>query len=358
MKNRLYGLDVLRIISAIFVCAFHTNGHLGATYGLLTEFVSMSAVFMTLFFILSGYSLFISNSDKSFLSGNTYSIYLKKRFISIVPMYYIASLIYVITEFVKSPGGALLQTVVLFPIELLGIQSVFNSLFSLTHNGGTWFISCILICYLIYPAIQEFVIRISNKIKIFILLVMVFVLLYAPIVVWYFDLSSIYSNPFFRLLEFFIGVFIASMKPSLDKMEFVKKHLYNWKYIILISALMVTGVTIAVNFDITVGNYMLYSWICLPCFLALIVALSGVSFEKMNNMCRKILLSLSKMTYCLFLAQLFSNKISKVIIHRYRISNNLMIIFIGWGVCILITVLLHAGIEKRIKRCFKRLLLE
>ena len=105
MKNRLYGLDVLRIISAIFVCAFHTNGHLGATYGLLTEFVSMSAVFMTLFFMLSGYSLFISNSDKSFLSGNTYSIYLKKRFISIVPMYYIASLIYVITEFVKSPGG-------------------------------------------------------------------------------------------------------------------------------------------------------------------------------------------------------------------------------------------------------------
>ena len=190
------------------------------------------------------------------------------------------------------------------------------------------------------------------------MLVMVFVLLYAPIVVWYFDLSSIYSNPFFRLLEFFIGVFIASMKPSLDKMEFVKKYLYNWKYIMLISALMFTGVTIAVNLDIAVGNYMLYSWICLPCFLALIIALSGVSFEKMNNKCRKMLLGLSEITYCLFLAQLFSNKISKVIIHRYSISSNLMIIFIGWSVCILITALLHAGIEKRIKRYFKRLLLE
>lgn len=312
---------------------------------------------MTLFFILSGYSLYISNSGESIFSNERIIRYFKKRFISIVPMYYIVGLIYVITELVKSPV-AILQTVVLFPIELLGIQSVFNSLFSLTHNGGTWFISCILICYLIYPAMQEFVIRLRNKTKIFIMAVMVFVLLYAPIVVWYFDLSSIYSNPFFRLLEFFIGVFIASMKPSLDKMEFVKKYLYNWKYIILISVLMFTGVTLAVYLDIAVGNYMLYSWICLPCFIALIIVLSGVSFEKMNNKCRKMLLSLGEMTYCLFLAQLFSNKISKVIIHRYIISNNLMIIFIGWSVCILITLLMHVGIEKRIKRYFKRLLLE
>ena len=190
------------------------------------------------------------------------------------------------------------------------------------------------------------------------MLVMIFVLLYATIVVWYFDLNSIYSNPFFRLLEFSIGIFIASMKPSLDKMEFVKKYLYNWKSIFIISVLMITGVTIAVNLDIAVGNYMLYSWICLPCFIVLIVALSGVSFEKMNDKLRIILLSLSEMTYCLFLAQLFSNKISKLIIYRYSISNILLIIFISWSVCISITVLLHAGIERRIKRYFKRLLLE
>lgn len=107
MKNRLYGLDVLRIISAIFVCAFHTNIHLGATYGLLTEFVSMGAIFMTLFFILSGYSLFISNSGKSFFSGNTYFIYLKKRFISIVPMYYFAGILYAIFESVVNRGGGI-----------------------------------------------------------------------------------------------------------------------------------------------------------------------------------------------------------------------------------------------------------
>lgn len=105
MKNRLYGLDVLRIVSALFVCAFHTNGHLGARYGFLTNFIRMGAVFMTLFFILSGYSLFISNSGESLFSTERLKRYFKKRFISIIPMYYIVSLIYVIVELIKSRGG-------------------------------------------------------------------------------------------------------------------------------------------------------------------------------------------------------------------------------------------------------------
>ena len=110
MKNRLYGLDVLRIVSALFVCAFHTNIHLGARYGILTNFIRMGAVFMTLFFILSGYSLFISNSGESLFSTERLKRYFKKRFISIIPMYYIVGLIYVITEFVKSPGGGYIIT--------------------------------------------------------------------------------------------------------------------------------------------------------------------------------------------------------------------------------------------------------
>ena len=251
----------------------------------------------------------------------------------------------------------MLQTILLFPIEALGIQSVFESLFSYTHNGGTWFISCILICYLIYPALQELLIRIQDKTKIIILIFIVFVLLYSPIVVRYFDLSPIYSNPFFRLLEFFIGVIIASMKNRFDESKSIK-YVYNWAFVFCISVLMIASVTLAVKLNIGVNNYMLYSWICLPCFIALIIALSGISFKSMGISSKKMLLYLSEATYCLFLAQLFSNKISKVIIHRYSISSNLMIIFIGWSVCILITALLHAGMEKRIKRYFKRLLLE
>lgn len=252
----------------------------------------------------------------------------------------------------------MLQTILLFPIEALGIQSVFESLFSLTHNGGTWFISCILICYLIYPALQELLIRMLNKTKLVLLILIVFVLLYSPFVVWYFDLSSIYSNPFFRLLEFFIGAIIASMKDRLDESKIIKKYVYNWTFVFCTSVLMIFGVTLAEKLHIAVGNYMLYSWVCLPCFIALMISLSGVSFKSMGFFSKRIILYFSETTYCLFLAQLFSNKISRVVIQQYHVNSNWAIAFIAWGICIIITVLLHEGIEKRFKIHFKRLFKE
>lgn len=104
-KQRLYGLDILRIIAAVMVCAFHTNGHLNANYGWLTAFVSQGAIFMTLFFMLSGYSLYIGYSGKSFVEKNNLILFLKKRFISVVPMYWVTGFIFVIGETLKSGGG-------------------------------------------------------------------------------------------------------------------------------------------------------------------------------------------------------------------------------------------------------------
>lgn len=215
-----------------------------------------------------------------------------------------------------------------------------------------------MICYLLYPALHELVLRMGVKHKIIIQLIIIFVLLYSPFIVWYFKCSSIYSNPFFRLLEFFLGVIIASMRNSLDDIEFVRKYLYNWISVVIISFLMIIGVTVAVKLHIAVGNYLLYSWVCLPCFIALIIALSGISFEKIKNRTKRSIIFFSEMTYCLFLSQLFSNKISKFIIHKFDISNNLIIVFIGWNVCIVITVFLHEGMEKRLKQHFNKFLLE
>ena len=57
MKRRLVGLDVFRIMSAVVVFLFHTQMHMGADFGFLNEFIHMGAIFMTGFFMLSGYAL-------------------------------------------------------------------------------------------------------------------------------------------------------------------------------------------------------------------------------------------------------------------------------------------------------------
>lgn len=64
-RKRYIGLDVFRIASITVICAFHTIIHLGVNYGILQPFCRMGAVFMTAFFVLSGYSLFVSYSDKN-----------------------------------------------------------------------------------------------------------------------------------------------------------------------------------------------------------------------------------------------------------------------------------------------------
>ena len=56
-------------------------------------------------------------------------------------------------------------SLLLTPVEIFGVQSVFNSLFGILHNGGTWFISCILFAYFVYPLNHKLLINLSIKLK-------------------------------------------------------------------------------------------------------------------------------------------------------------------------------------------------
>lgn len=62
-KNyRLIGIDILRILSALVVFFFHARVHLHCSFGVLSGFVEMGAIFMTAFFMLSGFVLQYTNS--------------------------------------------------------------------------------------------------------------------------------------------------------------------------------------------------------------------------------------------------------------------------------------------------------
>ena len=60
LKKKYFGLDIIRIVSALMVCMFHTTIHLDCDYGVLQGMSIMGAVFMTSFFLLSGFSLFVN----------------------------------------------------------------------------------------------------------------------------------------------------------------------------------------------------------------------------------------------------------------------------------------------------------
>ena len=150
--ERLIGLDVFRILSVLMIFFFHT-GHIDCSYGLLQGFISMGAMFMTAFYMLSGFALSYTNQHRNLLDITELKQYGIKRFIGIMPLYWVIAIIYTVYTIICE-DASLLKNIVLIPIEILGLQTVFCSLFGETHNGGTWFISCLIFCYAVFPLLQ------------------------------------------------------------------------------------------------------------------------------------------------------------------------------------------------------------
>lgn len=229
MIKRKIGLDIFRIILVLLVFLFHSNMHIGCDYKILNNFIKMGAIAMTGFFMLSGFTLFLTNSNSDFTSKAKTKTFYMKRLISILPAYYMTALLYIV--FIGNE--TLTQNIWLAPIEILGLQSIFTSVFAYSHNGGTWFISCLLICYIFYPFLQELVKQMAIKNKFILLGLCFFILLYSPFIVENFGLATIYDNPWFRLIEFIIGVILASFKSDYENNVLVNKYLFKWKFIIL-----------------------------------------------------------------------------------------------------------------------------
>lgn len=76
ISNRLYGLDFFRLLAVLMVFFFHSSMHMGIDYGVVTSFIRSGAIFMTAFFILSGFVIryvSVSYSGGDSITKKTYS---------------------------------------------------------------------------------------------------------------------------------------------------------------------------------------------------------------------------------------------------------------------------------------------
>ena len=145
-----------------------------------------------------------------FYAKNEIMLFYKKRIVSIMPMYWFIALSYPIWEIVINKGSVF-NNLLLAPIELLGLQTVFHSIFGYAHNGGTWFVSCILFCYMFFPFVYNLVRELNIKAKVICGFTLGCILIYSPFLAEYLKIKDIYSNPYFRVLEFVIGILLCSI---------------------------------------------------------------------------------------------------------------------------------------------------
>jgi peptidoglycan/LPS O-acetylase OafA/YrhL len=244
--------------------------------------------------------------------------------------------------------GSIMDNLILLPIEMFGLQSVFDSLFGYTHNAGTWFISCILFCYIVFPLVYNLIKETKTKIKFFCGVVIGGILIYSPFLAEYFQLHIIYSNVFFRMIEFVIGMLLCSIWLDVNKTNWYKKYIGRKRFFFGMFFALIILVTVLVKMNIFIGNYMIYNIVALPCFVAIVFSGAGIE-TKIFNSSRLVKYAIS-ISYVFFFAQLYTWDITTAIVTVLDIDTNILRIILSFVLCTIIAIIMHGIIEKPLKK--------
>lgn len=207
-KNRIYTLDIVRIVLMLIIFLFHMRLHTGFGINFIpgfNNFISIGNISMVGFFILSGYVLFYGNYDIDFNNIADIIKYVKKRIINLFPLY-----LFIFAYCLYRKVGVIegINTLLILPIELLGLSSLFPEILGSYGNSGTWFVSVIFILYLIFPFIKKIIKDLEFKKCIFLIILLYIFCTYVTIFQSYIN-TNVYANPLFRMFEFIIGMLVA-----------------------------------------------------------------------------------------------------------------------------------------------------
>jgi len=342
--NRVIGLDILRIAMAFLIYLFHSNCHLGCTYSFMTDFISVGAIAMVGFFMLSGYALNLSYGGKDLGNWTEMKSFYLKRFIAIYPLYIVVGTLFVLMM-TMAGKQTVADNIILIPIEVLGMQSLFTgALFSYAHNGGTWFVSCLFLCYLLFPIIMLWTRSLTKQKRNVLLMVLIGLLVGIPIVAHRFNEPGMYTNPFYRTIEFMVGIVLSQLNENAQKKQ--SSSIVECSVLISFTLVLLVGISLFKNYRPMISEL---------CFPVIIFCIARIPFKKLQQ--SKVILYLSAISYAFFLAQFFVwNPLKFLMLYTGRLSNY-SLIAISLVACVVISILLHELVEKKASKYLKLKLL-
>ena len=346
--TRVVSLDIFRIIICVLVFLFHAGTHkilplTSPQNSVLSTNILLGAIYMDTFFSLSGFLLFMKYGEhfiNEFNKNKLFSFY-KKRLLRIYPQYIIYTIIIIIWD--KHFDFSI------FIAQLLLLQGFFLSFFNIMGNGGTWFISCIMILYVIFPFLCIFVKNSKHTIfNIFLISSLAFIL-NMIIINKNINFFNLYINPLYRILPFLSGMFIA---------EYCKKYTFNKHFNIYIPVFIVIYIYIYTNkfiYGVQLSNkYTLYSFMVIPMSCFAIYTLYQLKIN-MNHHIVNIINIISNITFSFYIYQGLALRLSKTLVknHIFIFINNTLLFFIINSILAIISYLL---IEKFLYSKLKKLI--
>ena len=207
MKKRIIGLDILRDIGVVFIFIYHffveyivtAQGTDGAILGYNFFFNILARPASLFLFIISGYALMYNKEDE--IPVKKYYI---RRFKSLfIPFYVTYTLMFVAHFLVNNEVIGRHTPLKLFVWTLLGMDGIKQLIMPNFYLIGEWFMSCIVICYLLFPVLAWLL----KKFRYITL---------AVLTIWYIIFMFFYNpfaytqlmNPLLIIVYFYVGMFL------------------------------------------------------------------------------------------------------------------------------------------------------
>lgn len=172
MKERNIGIDILKFFAALLI----TNSHMELLYGKYSMLATGGAIGDVLFFFCSGFTLFLGEMGR-------FDNWYKRRINRIYP-----------TVFAWAILGAF----------------IFNWHYGMDYtiiNGGGWFVTCIMIYYVILYMIKRFMFKQLRT---------VFIVASIITIIWYLIMNrpenyNMYGNTYFKWCHYFLFMLLGAM---------------------------------------------------------------------------------------------------------------------------------------------------
>lgn len=343
--TRQIGLDYVRVILMLLIFNFHASMHGGVDYGWIDNFVSQGAVAMEGFFLLSGFCLARQYSQNVIDTGKEIWSFYYKRALRLLPLYWI---IWIIKR-LGTISTISIQDILLIPFELFGITSAFDGSFSVSQ--GDWFVSCMLLCYFLFPLLQMLIQKLSDRNMKCMLLILYVISSLAPVTASICGFSRTYPNPFFRMLQFAMGMMLVSLIERIEIKSYAR---------IAISTICFMMLVFVVSFlhARDWGSYGSYEFITIPVWSIMIILLA-YPFSS-HGIVAKIVLHLSRISYAFYLMQVWCYGIalclvSKIELHSLLLNHNSIVLCVSFLTCLIgaeVLTKVDNGISKMFKNNF------
>ena len=349
--HQVGALNVLKFLLVSITFLFHWNIHYSVSYKneLLNNFITVGAVSMSGFFILSGFLSSYAHQNSDFNDFSYLMYYFKKKLIKILPQsYFLVSLMLLLSIFVDN-------TYIEWPlivINIIPLQAFFPGMFNYFLNGGLWFISVLLFLYFLFPYFHQIVKSIQN-VKFFLLFIYLLGIL--PLIIdCYYPNPALYHLPYFRICEFLMGMTTCKILIN-SKTEQNKFHIFYILAILLI-IFFSTSLLFKNNFFNHVrfsNNYMYYDVVILIFFpmAIFLISKSRILNKFFDN---KFSAFLGNIAYSFYIGQficiyIINHTSIKTTITGYS-NNNILFLILSFALNLFIAVIFYELFEKRISK--------